>query len=197
MFGLRSKLANWMFHAAERIAPPRGAEKKQESVQSLPMEDPVSEPDLCPEATEEERPSARALAIADRVQFQSLRTMQAELMDGLAAFYAAHCSGAALWREREMNAWTDIKLQRSGTNEDEAVQLTQVSAAWQADAARIQAAAEMLGAINVEATTLTNCMGATEAERELLDQCIEAVAVGHAREMLKSQEALEQHKREQ
>ena len=136
-----------MFHAAERIAPPRGAEKKQKSVQSLPMEDPVSEPDLCPEATEEERPSARALAIADRVQFQSLRTMQAELMDGLAAFYAAHCSGAALWREREMNAWTDIKLQRSRTNEDEAVQLTQVSAAWQADAARIQAAAEMLGTI--------------------------------------------------
>ena len=197
MFGLRSKLAHWMIHAAERIAPPRAAEQQQELVQSLPMEEPVSEPDLCPEATEEERPSAHALAIADRVQFQSLRTMQAELMDGLAAFYAAHCSGAALWREREMNAWSDIKLQRPGIDEEQAVQLTHVSGAWQADAARIQAAAEMLGAINVEDTTLTNCTGANEEERALLDQCVEAVAVGHAREMLKSQAALEQYKSEQ
>ena len=197
MFGLRSKLAHWMIHAADRIAPPRGAEQQQESVQSLPMDETVSEPDLCPEATEEERPSAHALAIADRVQFQSLRTMQAELMDGLAAFYAAHCSGAALWREREMNAWSDIKLQRPGIDEEQAVQLTHVSGAWQADAARIQAAAEMLGAINVEDTTLTNCTGANEEERALLDQCVEAVAVGHAREMLKSQAALEQYKSEQ
>ena len=186
-----------MIHAAERIAPPRAAEQQQELVQSLPMEEPVSEPDLCPEATQEERPSAHALAIADRVQFQSLRTMQAELMDGLAAFYAAHCSGAALWREREMNAWSDIKLQRPGIDEEQAVQLTHVSGAWQADAARIQAAAEMLGAINVEDTTLTNCTGANEEERALLDQCVEAVAVGHAREMLKSQAALEQYKSEQ
>ena len=197
MFGLRLKLASWMINAAERLAPSIATAEQEQQEQSPQADELITEPDLCRDATEEERPSAHALAIADRVQFQSLRTMQAELMDGLAAFYAAHCSGAALWREREMNAWSDIKLQRSGINEDEAVQLTQVSAAWQADAARIQAAAEMLGAINVEDTTLTNCMGATEAERELLDQCIEAVAVGHAREMLKSQEALEQSKREQ
>ena len=197
MFGLRLKLASWMINAAERLAPSIAAAEQEQQEQSPQADQLITEPDLCRDATEEERPSAHALAIADRVQVQSLRTMQAELMDGLAAFYAAHCSGAALWREREMNAWSDIKLQRPGIDEEQAVQLTHVSGAWQADAARIQAAAEMLGAINVEDTTLTNCTGANEEERALLDQCVEAVAVGHAREMLKSQAALEQYKSEQ
>ena len=197
MFGLRLKLAGWMINAAERLAPSIAAAEQEQQEQTPHAEELITEPDICRDATEEERPSSHALAIADRVQVQSLRTMQAELMDGLAAFYAAHCSGAALWREREMDAWSDIKLQRPGVDQEKAIQLTQVSGAWQTDAARIQAAAELLSAINVEDTTLTNCTGATEEERALLDQCVEAVAVGHAREMLKSQAALEQYKREQ
>ena len=118
MFGLRLKLASWMINAAERLAPSIAAAEQEQQEQSPQADELITEPDLCRDASEEERPSAHALAIADRVQVQSLRTMQAELMDGLAAFYAAHCSGAALWREREMNAWSDIKLQRPGIDEE-------------------------------------------------------------------------------